>query len=87
MRCQVADKVSSRIRSARTEAGLTREQMAPRLGVTLRTLSRWESGETPGISFTSLALIAEVTGKPIAYFVSAAERSKEDVLDGQERVT
>jgi transcriptional regulator with XRE-family HTH domain len=66
----VASSIPTRIRSARDDAGLTREQMAPQVGVTLRTLSRWESGETPGISFASLSRIAEVTGKPLAYFVT-----------------
>ncbi len=69
----MTDQLPTRIRAARAEAGLTREQMAPMLGVSLRTRPRWESGETPRVSFDALRRIAEVTQKPLAYFV-ASER-------------
>ena len=69
----MADSLSDRIRQARDDAGLTREQMFPMVGVSLRTLSRWESGETTRISLDNVARIAEVTGKPMSYFLVGAE--------------
>lgn len=65
------ETVGSRIRQARTETGLTREQLAPHVGVTLRTLARWENDETPNIPATKLALLARVTGKPLSYFINS----------------
>lgn len=62
------DTLSTRIRTARHQAGLTREQMAPMLGVTLRTLARWESGETQRVTVRSVARIAQVTGKNLSWF-------------------
>lgn len=66
----MADTLSIRIRSARDEAKLTREQMAPMVGVTLRTLARYESGETQRISVVMLLRIARVTGQPLTYFLN-----------------
>lgn len=72
MRRQVPASVPTRIRSARVEAGLTREQMAPKVGVTLRTLARWENGETERISFASLQRVANATGKHVSWFFGDA---------------
>ena len=68
----MAAAIPTRIREARTQAGLTREQMAPLVGVTLRTLGRYETGETTRISVETMARIAEATGKPLAFFLEAA---------------
>lgn len=73
----MADQISTRIRAAREDAGLTRERMAPMVGVTMRTLSRWETGETPGISVDALSRIAAVTGKPIGWFLNGHTTSEE----------
>lgn len=73
----MADLLSERIRTARLEAELTMEKMAPQLGVTLRTLSRWESGETQRISVAMVAAIARLTGKPLAYFVNGDEPAED----------
>ena len=64
----MADSLSHKIRQARKEAGLTRERMAPMIGVTLRTLVRYETGETQRISVNALVQIAEATGKPLSFF-------------------
>ena len=47
------------------------------VGVTMRTLSRWETGETPGISVDALSRIAAVTGKPIGWFLNGHTTSEE----------
>lgn len=71
MRSQVVDSLSDRIRQARDEAGLTQEQMAPLIGVTLATLSRYERGiGKRGPTVEMLARIATVTGKPLSFFVT-----------------
>jgi transcriptional regulator with XRE-family HTH domain len=67
----VTDALSDRIREAREDAGLTQEQIAPLLGVTLATVSRYERGiGKRGISVAMLARIAQVTGKPLSFFLS-----------------
>jgi putative transcriptional regulator len=50
-----------RVRKLRARLGLTQEQFAHRLGVSLRTLLRWESGEVVPSRLASLAL-ASVSG-------------------------
>lgn len=61
-------ELGDRIRQARREAGLTAEQMAPLIGVTLATIYRHETGKTKQIGFARLVRIAEVTGKPLSWF-------------------
>lgn len=72
----MADQLAARIRQAREEADLTREQMAPMLGVTMRTLGRWETDETKRISVAALARIAAVTEKPITFFLGEPTASE-----------
>lgn len=59
--------VATQIREARAKAGLTQQELAEQVGVTLRGLQAWEQGSrTPrmdGLSALALAL-----GKPVAYF-------------------
>lgn len=67
----MTDLVPARIREARLDAGLTQEQMAPLIGVTLSTMQRYEHGVGKrGITLPMLARIAEVTDKPISWFIS-----------------
>lgn len=67
----MTDSLPQRIREARLEAGFTQEQMAPMIGVTLVTMSRYERGiGKRGITLSMLARIAEVTGKPITFFIT-----------------
>ena len=35
-----------KLKELRTNRGLTREQLSKEIGVTVRTLGRWENGET-----------------------------------------
>lgn len=60
--------LASRIRTARTQAGLTQEQLAGLVGVTQVAVSQWERGEHPP-ALGSLSGIAEATGRPLAWFV------------------
>lgn len=66
--------LGTRIRNARKEAGLTAEQLAPTVGVTMGTLLRWERDEfAPSVK--KLRRIAEATGQPLTYFISSEGRT------------
>jgi transcriptional regulator with XRE-family HTH domain len=58
-----------RIRQAREDAGLKREPMAVKLGISVSTLRNYETGRTQRISYQTLAAIARETGKPLSFFV------------------
>ena len=67
----MADSLSDRIREAREEAGLTQEQMAPLIGVTLSTMGRYERGiGKRGITLDMPSRIAQATDKPIGFFLN-----------------
>lgn len=65
----MGDTLSSRIRTAREEASLSREAVAAALGVSLATVVRMETGRTKRITTDTLVTIANVTGKPLSYFL------------------
>ena len=60
----------ARIKQARTDAGLSRLELAERIGTTEATLKAWENsggfGYPPGAH--SMLKIAEATGKPASFF-------------------
>ncbi len=60
--------IARRIKQARFEVGLTIEDLALLLDVSIQTLSRWESGKHP-ISLDYLVDIAITTHKPIEWFI------------------
>jgi len=68
----MGDGFGQRIREARKDAGLTAEQIAPMLGVTMGTVLRWERNEIKRLSYDQLVSIARVTGKPLSYFTEKA---------------
>lgn len=68
----MSDALSQKIREARDEAGLTREQMAVALNVSLSTVVRYETGRTQNISAEKLLEVARVTKKPLSFFLKAA---------------
>jgi transcriptional regulator with XRE-family HTH domain len=50
---------------------MSRETLARAIGVSLRTMQRWENEETVrGISVADLTLIAKVLGRPLSYFLT-----------------
>lgn len=63
------DPLASKIRQARTEAGMSREGLAGRLGVSLATVIRLETGRTQRISTDTLVGIAKATKKPLSFFL------------------
>lgn len=61
--------VGDRIRKARRNAGLTADQLAARLGVSKRTLLRWEAENvTPRVAF--LRAIADETGADVEWLAA-----------------
>ncbi len=66
-----ADEVGRRIREARLAYGWTNEEFARRVGVSWRTVVRWQKGQLPRLS--RLVRLAEVFDLPQGYFVQGAE--------------
>ena len=69
------DKFIENLKSARESRGLTQKQVAEALGVSDRTCSKWETGETePGIE--QLCRLAEFYGlSPAAFFGEEAQKA------------
>lgn len=64
------DGLGKRIRTARKQAGFRNaETLAVALGVGVRTVQRWESGEGQP-SIARLIAVAKLTEKPLDYFLS-----------------
>lgn len=66
-----SESLGTKIKDARVAAGFTQEQLAPQLGITLATLSRWERGiGKRGIGTEQLLVISALTEQPLAYFLN-----------------
>jgi predicted ATPase/DNA-binding CsgD family transcriptional regulator/DNA-binding XRE family transcriptional regulator len=59
------DSVAARLRTLRSNLGLSQEQLARRLGVSFATVNRWESGRTR-LSDRALAALAELEANAAA---------------------
>ncbi|MCD2461996.1 helix-turn-helix domain-containing protein [Streptomyces sp. MBT42] len=60
--------LGQRLRELRTEAGLSQDQLADRIGMERRSIQRYESGERDP-RYTELLLIADALGVPVAALV------------------
>lgn len=58
--------IGDRIQQARKEVGLTQDELADRIGVKMRQVQNYESGESD--PYRKLSRIAEATGKPREWF-------------------
>lgn len=65
----MGDALAAKIREARTEAKLSREQVAGALGVSLSTVVRYETGRTQRISMETLLAIGRATDQPLSFFI------------------
>jgi transcriptional regulator with XRE-family HTH domain len=71
-------ELGNRIREARASKGWKQRELASEVEVEAITVSRWERGATtPDLDV--LRLVAEATGKPLAYFVADAEPAADEV--------
>ena len=69
-------KIGSFLRELRKEQGITQEQFAEKLGVSARTISRWETGNNmPDISL--LSEIADYYGVGIPEIIAGERKSDE----------
>ena len=61
---------NKKLRTAREMAGISRSDLAMRIGVSLATINRWEYGETePSVS--QIVELANVLEKEILYFFTS----------------
>jgi transcriptional regulator with XRE-family HTH domain len=80
-------ELGRRIREARDDAGLTQPELAEQLGLSHpQSISRYERGETE-VPQRRLRRIAEVTGKPLGFFLTDDLETQEppEDADDQER--
>jgi transcriptional regulator with XRE-family HTH domain len=74
------ERISERLKTARRLAGLTQEDAARALDVTLKTYARWERGETKGF-LRQLSRIAEVFGVTSDQLLGTDDDSGPDRLE------
>lgn len=75
-----SEKIGKFIALNRKKKGLTQEQLAERLGVTNKTVSRWETGKyMPDLSL--LKPLSEQLGVSLNELLSGEEIAKEKILD------
>lgn len=71
------EKISSIIKTKRKEKGLTQEELANKINVTEKAISRWETGRgTPDISL--LVPLSNVLGIKVSELLNGKEDKKED---------
>lgn len=63
--------IGNRIRTARTNAGLSQDQLGTAVGLTGKTIRRYEKGSTTPDS-KAVGLIADITGHPVGFFLPDA---------------
>ena len=69
----INQRIGAFIAALRKEQGMTQEQFAERLGVSNRSVSRWENGNTlPDLSL--MQLICQITGITLSELLSGARQ-------------
>ena len=76
--------ICARIAQARTEAGLTQDELGDLLGVHYRTVQTWESMKQPRVPWDRLDEIARATGKTKEWLLHDGP-APVTVLDGDRR--
>ena len=72
------EKIGSFIKDIRKEKGLTQEQLAEKLGVSQKSVSRWETGKTMP-DYSLLPVICEVLEINVAELLGAERISGDSV--------
>lgn len=70
LRVVTLKEIGTRMAKARKAAGLSQEELAVKMGVRVRTVQRWESGDNAA-QITSLSSYAELTGVTLAWLIGA----------------
>ena len=79
------EKIGKFIANLRKEQKLTQEQLAEKLGVTDKSVSRWENGKTmPDISM--LSILANELNCTIQELLNGRKMTKEELLDLRETI-
>jgi len=66
--------IGDRIKQARTEAGLTQDQLGDLVGVGMRQIQYYESGTSD--PYRKLRQISEATGKPIVWLLRGEDATQ-----------
>lgn len=66
----------TRLRFARERAGLTRDEVAAKLSVSLHTYSAWEKGRREPGSLVMTARLCEVLGMTIDWYVTGSDTQR-----------
>lgn len=74
--------IGMKIHELRISMGLSRQQLADKIGVTHQQLQKYEKG-TNRISAGRLAAIAKALNKPVSFFFEGADDDATDVLPSQ----
>lgn len=77
--------IGKRIHELRMSMGLSRQQLASRIGVTHQQLQKYEKG-TNRISAGRLAIIAKALGKPVAHFFDNILNDETVIPDQHQRM-
>ena len=79
------EKIGKFILNCRKEKGITQEQLAEKLGVTSKSISRWENGKTmPDISM--LNILANELSCTVQELLNGRKMTKEELLDLRETI-
>lgn len=79
------EKIGKFISELRKEKNLTQEQLAEKIGVTDKSISRWENGKTmPDISI--LSILANELNCTIQELLNGRKMTKEELLDLRETI-
>ena len=68
----------NRIKELRKEQKFTQKELADKLSVTVKTISRWESVEEPSIKSEKLELMSEIFGVQVSYLLNITDNRTEE---------
>jgi transcriptional regulator with XRE-family HTH domain len=82
---QIDNAIGQKIHELRISLGLSRQQLAERIGVTHQQLQKYEKG-TNRISAGRLVAISQAMGKPVAYFFENVMEGGRDMPSQHQRM-
>ena len=74
------EKIGKFIASCRKEKNMTQEQLAEKIGVTYKSISRWENGKTmPDLSM--IPILAEILDVEMSELLDGRRKTKEELIN------